>query len=111
MQGADAVQIDRQGVKWARYDAAARRLYVEFARGARYEYDDVPAGVFTWLCRTPEPGGYVQRVLTPKYRYRAMTQGPAATAAATEAAVTDLVAALEASLRELSRARSKGDSD
>jgi hypothetical protein len=91
------MRIERQGVQSAEYDVATQTLQVQFARGAGYEYYAVPQAVFDWLCRCAEPGGYVRRMLTPRYRYRAVPM----------AEVTpeqDLADVLQASIERLERA-------
>jgi KTSC domain len=87
--------INKQGVVGAGYDAASQTLRVEFARGVRYEYRQVPEAVFDWLCRTSEPGGYVRRILTPRYAYRVLPS--------VGAPEPDLAALLRASLEQLLR--------
>jgi KTSC domain len=87
-------RIEKEGVLGATYDEATSTLCVEFMRGVRYHYFDVPRSVYTWLCRTAEPGGYVRRILTPRYRYRALPS-------VGKVIEQDLVRALEASLARL----------
>lgn len=63
-------ELDRQGVRCVSYDEVTQELRIEFARGQTYAYDAVPEGVVTWLTRTKDLSGYIQRVLTPGYTYR-----------------------------------------
>jgi KTSC domain len=101
-------RIERQGVQGASYDDTTQTLRIVFARGAEYEYYEVPRAVFEWLCRSAEPGGYVQRILTPRYRYRAVK------GVRPETAEQDLIATLQASIERLAQAqlaKSSGNED
>lgn len=89
-------ELNRQGVRRVCYDAETRELRIEFARGQTYAYDAVPEGVVTWLTRTKEPAGYIQRVLTPGFAYRKVRVRAVLTACD-----DDLEASLRASLAQV----------
>lgn len=63
-------ELNRQGVRRVTYDGVTEHLQIEFARGQVYVYDAVPEGIVNWLVRTKDPGGYIQRVVTPRFAYR-----------------------------------------
>lgn len=63
-------ELNRQGVRRVSYDSASQELRIEFMRGQVYAYDAVPEGIVTWLVRTKDVAGYIQRVITPGYAYR-----------------------------------------
>ncbi len=74
-------ELDRQGVRRVSYDADTQELRIEFMRGQTYAYDAVPEAIVTWLTRTKDTAGYIQRVITPGFVYRklgapATTQRP-----------------------------------
>jgi hypothetical protein len=89
-------ELHRQGVRRVFYDAETRELRIEFARGQTYAYDAVSEGVVTWLTRTKEPAGYIQRVITPGFTYRKLRQ-----AATQSSCDDDLEASLRASLAKV----------
>ncbi len=51
------------------YDAAARRLDIEFVSGRRYSYLDVPGGEVAALRRAGSKGGFFNRRIRDRYRY------------------------------------------
>lgn len=63
-------ELNHQGVRRVSYDPASQELRIEFMRGQVYAYDAVPDGIVTWLVRTKDVAGYIQRVITPGYAYR-----------------------------------------
>ncbi len=71
-------ELNRQGVRRVSYDADTQELRIEFMRGQTYAYDAVPEAIVTWLTRTKDPAGYIQRVLTPGYVYRKLGAPPTA---------------------------------
>lgn len=83
------VSIESRSLASAGYDPATRRLELEFRTGRRYEYYDVPPGVYSWLLRVPNKGQFVSRMISPCYAYRELSQAMAA---------PDLEQALRASL-------------
>jgi hypothetical protein len=82
------------------YDATAQQLRIEFARGQVYVYEAVPEGIVNWLVRTKDLGGYIQRVLTPRFAYRRV-DAPSVVGSAR--APQDLEAQLRASLARLGK--------
>jgi hypothetical protein len=66
------------------------------ASSLTYAYDAVSEGVVTWLTRTKEPAGYIQRVITPGFTYRKLRQ-----AATQSSCDDDLEASLRASLAKV----------
>lgn len=82
-------KLESRAVCSAGYDAEQRELEIEFQGGRVYRYLDVPEAVFEWLCRTPNKGSYVNKVIDPRYRFREVTSCPPE---------QDLLAALRASL-------------
>jgi hypothetical protein len=63
-------ELNRQGVRRVSYDSATSEMRIEFMRGQVYAYDAVPESIVTWLVRTKDPAGYIQRVITPGFAYR-----------------------------------------
>lgn len=51
------------------YDAAARRLEIEFVSGRRYSYFDVPESEVTALRRSASKGGYFNRRIRDHYAF------------------------------------------
>lgn len=75
------------------YSAEQQRLEVEFRGGRVYEYLDVPPSVHAWLMRVPNKSGFINRMLSPAYRFRALA--PEHTCGDLEAALRRSLAALE----------------
>ena len=62
--------VDSSAVEAVGYDADTRTLYVRYADGDTYAYDDVPPDVHRWLLRSDSIGGYLNRVVKPAYAGR-----------------------------------------
>jgi hypothetical protein len=73
----------------AGYDPHTRELELEFRGGRVYRYRDVPHGVYEFLLRTPNKGGYVNRMIDGHYPHEDVSPAPPA---------QDLLEALTASL-------------
>lgn len=93
-------ELNRQGVRRVTYDEQTEQMRIEFARGQVYVYDAVPAGIVDWLVRTKDPGGYIQRVITPRFAYRRVDT-PSVVGG--RGVAQDLEAQLRASLARLAR--------
>ncbi len=52
------------------YDAATATLYLRFAGGGAYAYFGVPPSVHRELLTADSVGGYVNRVVKPRYPFR-----------------------------------------
>ncbi|MGB3447144.1 MAG: KTSC domain-containing protein [Xanthobacteraceae bacterium] len=52
------------------YEAASHRLTITFVSGRRYVYDDVPSDVFDAFTRADSRGGFFNRDIRDRYRYR-----------------------------------------
>lgn len=90
----ERVPVESKTLLSAGYDAAARKLELEFRNGDIYEYDDVPPSVHEWLLRARNKGQYVNRMITPNYTYRRLPEPGAEPPA-------DLLRALHRSLEQL----------
>lgn len=66
--------VDSTSVASAGYDAAGRVLEVEFRSGGLYAYLDVPPEVFCDLLAAESAGGFVNRVVKPRFRYRRLAR-------------------------------------
>lgn len=86
----ERVPVESRALVSIGYEESTERLEIEFRNGRVYEYQRVPRSVYEWLLRVPNKGGFVNRVLEPKYGGQRADEEPAATA--------DLEAALRASL-------------
>jgi hypothetical protein len=64
------VPMESSAISSAGYDPERSELEVEFRTGRVYVYRDVPAGVFEFLLRTPNKGGYLNRMIHGRYAYR-----------------------------------------
>lgn len=91
-------ELNRQGVRRVSYEPLTQELRIEFVRGQVYAYEAVPEGIVTWLVRTKDIPGYLQRVITPGFVYRKVNATGARTASPTSEA--DLEAQLRASLSQ-----------
>ena len=69
----DRTRLESRAVLSAGYDEATQTLEIEFSSGKIYQFDAVPRPVFEWLLRTPSKGGYVTRMISPRYAYRDIT--------------------------------------
>lgn len=56
------------------YDEATRRLTVIFVSGRRYIYDDVPPDVADAFARAESRGGFFNRAIRDRYRFREITR-------------------------------------
>lgn len=92
-------ELNRQGVRRVSYDSVTSQLRIEFMRGAVYAYDAVPESIVTWLVRTKDVAGYVQRVITPRFAYRRLSSPPATRTSGEQ----DLEARLRASLAQVAK--------
>ncbi|OQX67727.1 MAG: hypothetical protein B6A08_13665 [Sorangiineae bacterium NIC37A_2] len=91
-QTVERTEIDSQAIRSVGYDPATETLEIEFRTGRVYVYEGVPASVHQWFMKIPSKGGFVNRVLEPKYGGREVTEP-------SEPAI-DLEAALRASLED-----------
>jgi hypothetical protein len=66
--------LDSSAVRSAGYDDANQVLELEFSNGRIYQFDAVPRGVYDWLLRTPNKGGYVNRMINGRYAHRDITR-------------------------------------
>lgn len=87
----ERISVESKAIVSLGYDPMTECLEVEFHNGNVYRYEKVPASVYEWLLRVPNKGGFINRVLEPKYM---------GTRVVVEDAVAplDLEAALRASL-------------
>ncbi len=56
------------------YNEATRRLTVIFVSGRRYVYDDVPPDVADAFARAESRGGFFNREIRDRYRFREITR-------------------------------------
>lgn len=70
-------ELKRQGMDAVEYDGETQLLRIQFARGAVYEYEQVPQAVVDWLLRTKDPAGYLKRIITPGFVYYRVTDAGA----------------------------------
>ncbi len=61
------VPVESKALKSLSYDAGTEYLEIEFHNGNVYRYEHVPRSVYEWLLKVPNKGGFVNRVLEPKY--------------------------------------------
>lgn len=87
----ERISVESKAVVSVGYDTETQCLEVEFQNGNVYRYEKVPSSVYEWLLRVPNKGGFINRVLEPKYQGARVLEE-------TEAAPLDLEAALRASL-------------
>lgn len=52
------------------YDETSCRLTITFVSGRRYVYDNVPSDVFDAFTRADSRGGFFNRDIRDRYRYR-----------------------------------------
>jgi hypothetical protein len=71
----DRKAVESGAVVAVGYDADRELLQIEFPGARVYEYQAVPASVYAWLMRVPEKGSFIQRMIAPNYRYRALAPG------------------------------------
>lgn len=72
--------LDSSAVRSAGYDEDRQVLELEFSNGRVYQYDAVPGAVYNWLLRTPNKGGYVNRMINGRYPHRDITSASVAAA-------------------------------
>lgn len=84
------IQLESGSVVALGYDPERAVLEVEFRGGRTYEYEGVPASVYSWLLKVPSKGAYIQRMIKDQYPYREVTEAPPE---------QDLAQALRASLQ------------
>ncbi len=63
----ERTEIDSRAIRSVGYDAQTERLEIEFRTGRVYVYGGVPISVYEWFMKLPSKGGFVTRVLEPKY--------------------------------------------
>lgn len=56
------------------YDEASRQLTITFVSGRRYVYDGVPPAVFDAFKDAPSRGGFFNREIRDRYRFREVSQ-------------------------------------
>ncbi|HEU0131802.1 MAG TPA: KTSC domain-containing protein [Mycobacteriales bacterium] len=66
----DWTGVSSTSVEAVAYDGATATLYLRFAGGAAYAYFGVPARVYRELLGAESVGGYVNRVVKPRYPVR-----------------------------------------
>lgn len=71
--------VKSTGIKWLRYDEAARTLDVAYVNSGEYRYFDVGPEVYAWLSRAESKGKFVNRLVKEKYRYERLGGEPAST--------------------------------
>lgn len=86
----ERISVESKAIRSFGYDPLTECLEVEFRNGNVYRYEKVPSSVYEWLLRIPNKGGFINRVLEPKYRGTRVVED--------DAAPVDLEAALRASL-------------
>lgn len=65
----DMTPVDSTSIRSIGYDEASSTLYVEFADGATYIYDNVPQLIHQELLQAESVGGYFNRVIRANYSY------------------------------------------
>lgn len=63
-------EIDSRAIRSIGYDPSSETLEIEFRTGRVYTYEHVPPSVHDWLRKIRNKGGFVTRVLEPKYHGR-----------------------------------------
>jgi hypothetical protein len=79
MAGVERQRLKSRAVISAGYDDQTLELELEFRSGHVYRYEDVPPGIFAWLLRIENKGGFVRRMVQGRYVERVMPRsGPPA---------------------------------
>lgn len=73
--GVERQRLKSRAVISAGYDERARELELEFRSGHVYRYAAVPRGVYDWLLRVENKGGFVRRMIQGRYVERAVGRG------------------------------------
>jgi hypothetical protein len=68
------VPVDSKSLRSVGYDASTRKLEVEFHSGRVYAFAEVPASVHDWLMRSPNKGGFFNRMIRERYEVRQVGQ-------------------------------------
>jgi hypothetical protein len=89
------IPVSSRAILSVGYDAGTRELEVEFRNHRVYRYREVPSDVHQFLMRTPDKGRYVNRILSERFSYEALTRDRP-----TREYEQDLATLLEASLRK-----------
>lgn len=63
-------EIDSRAIRSIGYDPISETLEIEFRSGRVYAYEKVPSSVHAWLRKIRNKGGFVTRILEPKYHGR-----------------------------------------
>ena len=64
------VDVNSSAIKHVKYDTFKRSMYITFANGAKYKYDDVPRKRFTGLVSDGSVGGYFNAWVRDEYEYK-----------------------------------------
>ena len=75
------------------YQEQSQTLEIEFQTGRVYQYAEVPPAVYAWLLRVENKGGFVNRMIIPRFVAREVA-GPA------DPPAVDLETALRTSLAQ-----------
>jgi hypothetical protein len=64
--------VDSTSVAWVGYDPATFELEVEFRNGRVYRYEQVPVAAYRLLLQAPSIGGYINKVIKPRFTAKAV---------------------------------------
>lgn len=63
------VAVNSSTIARMAYNESRRVLTVEFKNGSRYEYYEVPSGVFQQMKAAPSKGQFLSSTIKGRYRY------------------------------------------
>ena len=66
-------QYKSSNIKGSIYNKSTKNLIIEFNAGRKYEYEDVPDNVAAGLRIAKSQGGYFNKEIAKKYKYKLLT--------------------------------------
>lgn len=63
-------EIDSSNLVSTEYDTESKKLVVEFKNGMKYEYDEVPHGVYAQLRLAESQGKFFNTQISKKFNYK-----------------------------------------
>tara|TARA_R100000697_G_scaffold37588_1_gene49745 strand:- start:633 stop:881 length:249 start_codon:yes stop_codon:yes gene_type:complete len=66
-------EYDSTNLKYSEYDTTTQELIMEFKKGGKYSYSDVPLKEFTKMRKAESQGSYFSKNISKNYKYKKLS--------------------------------------
>ena len=66
-------EYDSSNLKKSEYNTETNELIIEFKKGGKYSYDNVPISIFTKMRKSESQGSYFSKNISKNYKYHKLS--------------------------------------